>query len=283
MKKYSFVIVLVVALLFSLLAAFSLSNNKSGNSLGGEIYNKLVSFDEGIAVDGSTIIDGSGNFTTANLTTTGDLSVGGKLTSQLYQNLTGSTFGGLKIHDHLTTADYVAQLRSETVKTSGTHWGIDSETHLAANATTSLRGVQGVSVVDTGYTATDPTILGLYGQTRVDGGVVGSGFLAGIYGLIEDSSAVTASHVASAWLDSHQDNTVTGSHQLLYMSNNGTATMDEATYLYCGDKITSFATLDTCGGMVSGPSTAASGTPVKIQIMVGTTPYFLNAYPTSNN
>jgi hypothetical protein len=59
--------------------------------------------------------------------------------------------------------------------------------------------------------------------------------------------------------------------------------MDSAMYIYGGDKITNFVTLNTVGGMVAGPSTAASGTPVKIKIDVGGTAYYINAYPTSNN
>jgi len=46
----------------------------SENVLGGEIYNKLVSFDEGIAVDGTIVIDGSGNFDGAVTGTSGTFS-----------------------------------------------------------------------------------------------------------------------------------------------------------------------------------------------------------------
>jgi len=41
---------------------------------GGTIYNREISFDEGIAVDGTTVIDGSGNWDGAITGTTGTLS-----------------------------------------------------------------------------------------------------------------------------------------------------------------------------------------------------------------
>lgn len=46
----------------------------TGDTLGGSIFNRLVSFDEGIAVDGVTVIDGSGNYDGAITSTTGTFS-----------------------------------------------------------------------------------------------------------------------------------------------------------------------------------------------------------------
>lgn len=192
--------------------------------------------------------------------------------------------GPVKIHDHSSATDYGIQLRSESTKTSGTHVGIDSETHLDATGTTSIRGVQGVAKLTTGFTFTgNGSLVGIYGQARADGTFnAPGGFLTGVYGLIEASAAITASHVSSVWLDSHQDNTVTGEHELLYMTNNGQATMDQAIYVYGNNKITNLFNLDTVVGMVTGPGSAASGTPVKIRIEVNGTPYYINAYPTDN-
>lgn len=176
-----------------------------------------------------------------------------------------------------TTEDYAFQIRSESAKTTGTHWGIDCETHVKANGSASVRSVQGVAVVDSTFTATSATYNGLYGQVRADGTFAGSGFLAAIYGLVEASAAITASHVCSLWLDSHQVNAVTGSHQLLYATNNGTAVMDEFIYLYGGNNITAFVSFDTCGGMVSATATTA-GTSKKILINIDGSPYYINAY-----
>jgi len=96
--------------------------------------------------------------------------------------------------------------------------------------------------------------------------------LAGLYGLVEEGGgAITASHVASGWFDSHRNTAVTGSHQLLYLTNNGTAVMDQAMYLYGGDdKIASFIEFDHCshanGIITSGAETG--GTAVKIKITI---------------
>lgn len=176
-----------------------------------------------------------------------------------------------------STNSYAEQIRANSGLSSGTFLGLDNETHLTKTGTSSLMSTRGVAVVDSTYTCTGGTIIGTYGQARADGSVAGSSFMSGLYGLIEASAAITASHVCSAWLDSHQANTVTGNHELLYMTNNGAATMDNAIYLYGGDKITSFAKFDTCAGMVSDTATT-SGTSKKIKIDIDGTTYYINAY-----
>ena len=176
-----------------------------------------------------------------------------------------------------TTEDYALQIRSESAKTSGMHWGIDSETHLKATGAASLRGVQGVAVVDATYVATAVTLIGVYGQVRGDGDVAGASFMAALYGLVEASAAITATHVTSLWLDSHQANAVTGEHDLLYMSNNGAAVMDQAIYVYGGDKITNLLKLSTVSGMVSDTAETA-GASKKIKIDIDGSTFYLNAY-----
>lgn len=59
-----------------------------GQSLGGAINNVIVSFDEGIAVDGTSVIDGSGNFTG---TVTGTLSTSEVISASGEGNKFGST------------------------------------------------------------------------------------------------------------------------------------------------------------------------------------------------
>lgn len=193
-----------------------------------------------------------------------------------YNKLTGHT----KIDDRPTggtSDDYALQVRSESAKTTGTHWGIDAETHLKADGAASLRSSQGVAVVDTGYTLTAGTLNGVYGQVRADGDVAGASFMAALYGLVEASTAITATHVTSLWLDSHQANAVTGEHDLLYMSNNGAAQMDQAIYIYGGDKITSLMELNTVAGMVS-DTAETGGTSKKIKITIDGTVHYINAY-----
>ena len=221
---------------------------------GNPLYtDKIVLADGGIienASGGSVVYtDSSGNLVIGNTAKT------------TYNKLTGYT----KIDYRPTgggTNSYALQVRHNVGSTSGSVISLDHEAHIVATGTASLRGVQGVAVVDTGYTVTGGTLIGTYGQARADGTVAGSSFMAGLYGLIEASAAITASHVCSAWLDSHQANAVTGSHQLLYMTNNGAATMDEAIYLYGGDKITNLFSFDTCDGMVA-DATGETLTPIK--------------------
>ena len=176
-----------------------------------------------------------------------------------------------------STADYNVQLRANVAKTSGNYTGLDGETHLKATGTATLRGVQGVSVVDATYTATNTTLIGTYGQARADGAVAGASFMTGLYGLVEASAAITATHVTSAWLDSHQANAVTGQHDLLYMTNNGAAQMDQAIYIYGGDKITSLMELNTVSGMVS-DTAETGGTAKKIKITIDGVVHYINAY-----
>jgi hypothetical protein len=175
------------------------------------------------------------------------------------------------------TNDYAVQVRSESAKTTGTHWGVDCETHLKATGGTSIRSVQGVAVVDATYTATAATIIGLYGQARADGNIAGASFLAGLYGLIEASTALTATHVTSCWLDSHQAEAVTGEHDLLYMTNNGAAQMDQAINVYGNNAITALLSLNTCGGMVAATA-ETGGSSKKIKIVIDGVVHYINAY-----
>lgn len=178
-----------------------------------------------------------------------------------------------------TTEDYAYQIRANSAKTSGTFLGIDNETHLTTSGAANVYSTRGVAVVDAGVTATGVYLVGTYGQARADGTLAGSGsMVAGLYGLIEASAAMTASHVASAWLDSHQADAVTGEHELLYMTNNGAAQMDQAIFIYPGDKITRLLKIDpTDTGMVE-DATGETLTPVKkIKVMIDGVDYYLVA------
>jgi hypothetical protein len=194
-----------------------------------------------------------------------------------YNKLTGHT----KVDNRPTggTADdYAIQVRSESAKTTGMHWGVDCETHLKADGAASLRSVQGVAVIDTGYTATAITLIGTYGQARADGAVAGASFMTGLYGLVEASSAITATHVCSAWLDSHQANAVTGSHELLYMSNNGAASLDQV--ICATGQAEAFLNINAAGGPALNyvSANAAVGAVKKIKILIDGDTYYLNAY-----
>jgi len=205
------------------------------------------------------------------------LKMNGKLTGQIYSNQTGYGSQVLKIHNHSTTSGIGSyEGKSDTVKTSGAFYGLWQDANLNTTGTASSTAILGVATVASGATITGGTIIGTYGQARADGTVAGASFMTGLYGLIEASTAITATHVTSCWLDSHQANAVTGLHDLLYMTNNGAATMDQAIYLYGGDKITNLLSLNTVSGMVS--ADAAVGAVKKIKILIDGDTYYLNAY-----
>ena len=212
------------------------------------------------------------------LTVGGDNNVMGNAAKTSYNKLTGYT----KIDNRpssISSQSYAIQVRGYQRDTTGTYKSVDSEADIRTTGGASAYGVSGVAKVDGGVTATASTVIGCYGQARVDtsGVLAGASFLVGLYGLIEASPAMTATHVTSCWLDSHQANAVTGEHDLLYMTNNGAAQMDQAIYIYGGNKITNLLRLSTVSGMVAATATT-SGTSKKIKIIIDGTTYYLNAY-----
>jgi len=208
-----------------------------------------------------------------------DSNVIGNLLKTSYNKLTGYTKVDNRPAAGTSAGSYGLQVRGYHRDTSGNFTGVDCEADLYTTGTGSIRGIQGVAKVRNGITATGSTLIGAYGQARVDstGVLAGNSFLVGLYGLIEASPAVTANHVTSCWLDSHQAEAVTGEHDLLYMSNNGAAVMDQAIYLYGGNSITNLMHLNTVSGMVSATA-ETGGTSAKIKILIDGVTYYINAY-----
>lgn len=174
------------------------------------------------------------------------------------------------------TNSYAVQIRHNVGNTSGQVISLDHEAHIVANGTASLRGVQGVAVVDAGKTVTGGTLIGTYGQARVDGAVAGNAFLAALYGLIEAGTAITAGHVTSLWLDSHQANAVTGEHDLLYMSNNGAASLDQ--FITATGQAETLLNINTAGGAALNfvSDGAAVGAVKKLKIKINGDTYYMN-------
>ena len=211
-----------------------------------------------------------------NLTTTGNTVIGNassdsitfnaKAAGVLYWNLSASADKTVKAHNHDSTSTVGAEFKYDSNLASGATYGLWADNNIGTTGTASATAILGVATVETGVTATGSTIIGTYGQARADGTVAGSSFMAGLYGLIEAGAAITATHVTSCWLDSHQANAVTGQHDLLYMSNNGAATMDQAIYIYGGDKISNLMELNTVSGMTNAAN--GSGADVYINITI---------------
>lgn len=224
--------------------------------------------------------DLTGNNTFSGSTTIGGLiNVIGNALKTAYNKITGYT----KFDYRPTgggTNSYAVQVRHNVGNASGLVSSVDHEAHIVADGTASLRGVQGVAVVDATKTNTGGTLNGVYGQVRNDGAVAGAGFLAALYGIVEAGQATTASHVCSAWLDSHQVNAVTGNHELLYMSNNGTVSLNQV--MYASGQAEALIHLNTAGGpalnyVSDGAET--SGTAKKIKILIEGVAYYINVYP----
>lgn len=175
------------------------------------------------------------------------------------------------------TNSYAVQIRHNVANAAGLVSSLDHEAHIVANSTASLRGVQGVAVVDAGKTVTGATLNGVYGQVRNDGAVAGAGFLAALYGILEAGEAITASHVCSAWLDSHQANAVTGNHELLYMSNNGAASLDQV--IYASGQAEAFLHLNTAGGPALNYVSDGDAGKKKIKIIIEGVAFTLEATP----
>jgi hypothetical protein len=173
------------------------------------------------------------------------------------------TNGIAKFFNRPTSDAFCVQIKSEFNDTDAGHNCLEVTADCKAALTTGggNTAVQGVSRLAATYTATAGTLIGTYGQVCNLGTLNGSGIMmAGLYGIIEDGGTYAAvSHVAAAWLDSHLDQTVTaGEVELLYMSNNGDTTFDQAIYVYAGNKITNLFNINTASGMVSANTTGGS-------------------------
>ncbi len=195
-----------------------------------------------------------------------------------YNKLTGFT----KIDNRPSTVSaefYGLQIRAYNRSTgSGNFTGVDSVTDLKATGSGSIRSVQGVATIVSGVTGTDSTLIGTYGQARNDGTTAGDTFMAGLYGLIEEGGGTTvANHVCSAWLDTHAATAITGSYQLLYMTENGATALDQVMYVRAPGALV-FAEFDTCNEFV-GNGAKSGGTAKTIKVSVDGVTHYINAWP----
>jgi hypothetical protein len=188
----------------------------------------------------------------------------------------------IKHHAHALTGDYAYQLRTECNKATGDFFGMDAEVHAMINRTAG--GIRGLSM--TGRIQASKTLSGTsnlipgHFLLDVDGTINGTGLFAALVAKVDAGGTFTAlSHLASLWVDSLQEGTVNGEHELIYMTNNGASQMDQAIYLYAGNKITRLFAIDTAAGMVGD---AADGDYTftktrKIKVKLGGEDYYLIA------
>jgi hypothetical protein len=197
-----------------------------------------------------------------------------------YNRITGYTKIDNRPASGTSAGTYALQVRGYMRDATGQFFGVDNEADLYTTGTTfNVRGASNVAKVRSGVTATDATLIGCYGQARVDtGGVLaGDSFLAGLYGLIEAGPAMTANHVCSLWLDTHQANTVTGKYSLLYATENGAEALDQVMYFYTPQAV-NFAEFDTCTAFM-GTGAKSGGTAKTIKISIDGVTHYINAWP----
>ncbi len=194
-----------------------------------------------------------------------------------YNKLTGYT----KIDNRpssVSSEAYALQIRGFQRDTSGNFVGVDAVVDLKTTGTSSMRCVQGVATVAAGITGSASTLKGIYGQARVDGTLDGASWMAGVYGLIEEGGgSITASHVSAGWFDTHVTGAITGSYQLLYLTENGSTPLDQVMYVYAPGALV-FAEFDTCNEFI-GNGAKSGGTAKTIKISVDGVDHWINAYP----
>jgi hypothetical protein len=167
--------------------------------------------------------------------------------------------GMVKQHDHASTGDYAYQLRTESNKATGGFFGMDCEVHSMISRTADM--VRGISmcgrVTAAKIMSGSSSIIPGYFLLDVDGVIDGTGLFAALVAKVDAGGTFTSiGHLASLWVDSTQEGSVTGEHELIYASNNGVSQMDNFLYLYAGNKITNFFKIDTATGMVGDAVTA---------------------------
>jgi hypothetical protein len=171
--------------------------------------------------------------------------------------------GVAKFHNRPTAADYVVEIKGEPTKTSGAFDGaiatIDAKP--SASSTAGIRALSGVARLAATYTMTGGNLIGSYAQICNLGTLNGASILtAAQYSLVADGGTYTAvGHLAAQWLDSQLSQTVSaGLKSFQYITNNGTTTWDNVMYVYAGNKITNFLTIEstTDSGIVGEPVTS---------------------------
>lgn len=247
---------------------------------------------EGDATDGILL---SGDMTRGiYITGTMDygIRIGGTTGTAIRIERASNTGPSLHVHSHQRAAgtDEVANdFKGEFLSTSGLMDGIRAQYTMDASNTGTLR-----TIVANAYLGSTATLSGsgmMYGLLAgvnsvgtVNGsGVEMAGISAGIMNMV-GSTLTEVKYLSAISLSSLAEVVpTTGDSQLMLMTHSGVTTLDQVMLIDASDKITNFIKFVDVDGMVSGPSTAASGTPVKIKILVDGTPYYINAYPTSNN
>ena len=110
-KKY-IALVAIGGLVLGFILGFDLG--KSPAALGGTVYNRLIEFSEGVSVDGTTVIDGSGNWDGAVTAGTNDISGAAATFTGAVSGTTGTFTGAVSG----TTGTFTGVMETESSASS---------------------------------------------------------------------------------------------------------------------------------------------------------------------
>jgi len=198
--------------------------------------------------------------------------------------------GIAKFHNRpLTTNTYAVEIKADVINSTGTYTGalqnvVRSYPTTDTTAVT-VTGAYFSTELHEGDTMTAGYLVGLYAQVANQGTCNGGAIIVTPqWNMMTDNGIFTSiSHMCGLWLDSHVTKTISsGSFEFLYMTNNGSTTMNQAIYLHGNDKITNLFSLNSCSGMISdtGATAACSVLTKKIKISIGGVTYYLLATTT---
>ena len=187
----------------------------------------------------------------------GNMTFGDASTDTLTVNASLRVNGQSKLYNRpLTTNTFALDVKSDYMTATGSYDGAFTCTmrlYPTGDTTTSFgRAGYFSAELHSGDTITaSGGLCGLATIANNQGTINGVGaIVTGLHAYVEDGGVYTAtSHVCSVWLDSHLDQAVTaGSHELLFMTNNGTTVMDTAIYIGGRDRISTIMTLEGVDG-----------------------------------
>lgn len=194
--------------------------------------------------------------------------------------------GQLKVHNRpLTTNVFAAEIKADIKNATGTYTGALQVTvreyPTDDTSAVTVNGSDFTTYLHSGDTKTAGYLTSIYAKVENQGTFNGSGIImTPIYSMIGASGTFTSvSHVCGLWLDSHLAQTITsGNFEFIYMSNNGSTTMDSAMYITQSRVTNLFAVTGGGVGFVSS-SAETSGTAKKFACTIDGTTYYINAYP----
>lgn len=211
-----------------------------------------------------------------------------KLGSQLYANLTGTSYTILKIHNHNTTAEIGGvETKGELINTTGTVTGnTASWSYVPTGATGAPDGVSANSnamAISSASTVTAGNITGVHGEVQLQGTLNGAAVnVTGVSGVISGSGANTlVLHMAgvSSTMSTGVVNPTTGTLSYYLANSTSTVVVDNLLCMVGAAYITNFASFDAVGGcLFANVAIPAVNTSHALRITLGGTPLYIPVF-----